>query len=262
MKDLTILGSLDPELTDRVLTRRDAVMRTGKMAGAVAIASMPVAFGLMAKSAFAQGTALPADILAVLNFALTLEYLENSFYQSGLSSGVIPSQDLPIFQTIGAHEAAHVTLLTNAITSGGGTPVAEPTFDFTANGTFPNPFSDYPTFQALSQGFEDTGVRAYKGQAGALITNDAILTTALQIHSVEARHASAVRRLRGQKGWITANTTDLPSAAAAIYAGEENTVQGGVDTAQFGTAASASEAFDEPLTMDQVNAIAGLFIVQ
>jgi Ferritin-like domain len=262
MKDLTILGSLDPELTERVLSRRDALMRTGKMAGAVAIASMPVAFGLMARSAFAQGTALPADILAVLNFALTLEYLENSFYQTGLGSGVIPSQDLPIFQTIGTHEAAHVSLLTNAITAGGGTPAAEPTFDFTANGTFPNPFTDYAIFQALSQAFEDTGVRAYKGQAGALMANNDILTTALQIHSVEARHASAVRRLRGQKGWITGNQTDLPSAAAPVYAGEENTTQGGVNVAPFGTADSASEAFDEPLTMDQVNAIASLFIVQ
>jgi hypothetical protein len=265
MTDVTIFDSLDPELTERVLSRRAAVTRTGKMAGALAIASMPVAFGLLARNAFAQGTALPADILAVLNFALTLEYLENDFYQTGLDSGIIPAQDLPIFQTIGAHEAAHVALLTGAISGGGGTPATEPTFDFTANGTFPNPFTDYPTFQALSQAFEDTGVRAYKGQAGALMANNDILTTALQIHSVEARHASAVRRLRGQKGWITGNQTDLPPAAAAVYAGEENTTQGtapGVNTGQFGTADSASEAFDEPLTMDQVNAIAGLFIVQ
>jgi hypothetical protein len=253
MKDTTIFGSLDPELTKRALSRRNAVAHTGKMAGALAIASMPVAFGLLARNAFAQGTALPADILDVLNFALTLEYLEDEFYRTGLDSGVIDSAAVPIFQTISDHEAAHVALLTGAISSGGGTPVTKPTFDFTAGGAFPDPFTDYPTFQALAQGFEDTGVRAYKGQAPALMANDAILTTALQIHSVEARHASAVRRLRGEKGWITGNQTTLPAAAAAIYAGEE---------AGAGVASTASaEAFDEPLTKDQVLAIASLFIV-
>jgi hypothetical protein len=253
MKATTILGSLDPELTERVLSRRHAVMNTGKIAGAVAIASMPVAFGLMAKRAFAQGTGLPADIINVLNFALTLEYLEAAFYRGGIDAGVVPSEALPIFETIRSHEEAHVSLLTTTISGGGGTPVTEPTFDFTAGGTFPDPFSDYPTFQALAQGFEDTGVRAYKGQAAALMANDAILTTALQIHSVEARHASAVRRLRGEKGWITLNQTTLPAAAAPIYAGEE--------TGQGVSNEASSEAFDEPLTMDQVLAIANLFIV-
>lgn len=252
MKATTILGSVDPELTQRVLSRRNAVMTSGKMAGAAAIASLPVMFGLMAKRAFAQGTALPADIINVLNFALTLEYLEADFYTGGIAAGVVPAEALPIFQTIRDHEVAHVNLLTSTISSGGGTPAARPTFDFTAGGTFSDPFTDYPTFQALAQGFEDTGVRAYKGQAGALIANDAILTTALQIHSVEARHASAVRRLRGEKGWITGNQSTLPAAAAAVYAGEE--------AGQGVTSPASAEAFDEPLTMDQVLAIANLFI--
>jgi rubrerythrin len=265
MKDTTIFGALDPELAQRVLSRRNAVMHTGKMAGAFAIASMPVAFGLLAKSAFAQGGALSAAIIDVLNFALTLEYLEDEFYRTGLDSGVIDAGAVPIFQTISDHEAAHVDLLTTTITAGGGTPAPKPTFDFTAGGTFPDPFTDYPTFQALSQGFEDTGVRAYKGQATALMTQDAILTTALQIHSVEARHASAVRRLRGQKGWITGNQSGIASAAVQpIYNGEENTTQGvapGINTTPFGTADSASEAFDEPLTKQAVLDIASLFIV-
>lgn len=249
MKDTTIFGGVDPELLDQVVTRRGAVARSGKMAGALAMASMPVALGLMAKKAFAQG-GLPQGIIDVLNFALTLEYLENEFYLTGLaSSGLIPAEDLPIFQQISKHETAHVALLQSVL---GASAVAKPTFDFTAGGTF-DPFNDYATFQALSQGFEDTGVRAYKGQAAALMSDNLILTTALRIHSVEARHASEVRRLRGQKGWITGNQTDVP-ALAAVYAGEE--------TAN-GAAASpvAAEAFDEPLTMDQVNAIAGLFIV-
>jgi rubrerythrin len=251
MKDMTILSGLDPELMDRVVSRRAAVAGSGKLAGALAIASMPVALGLMAKSAFAQGTGLPQAIIDVLNFALTLEYLEDEFYRTGLDSGVIAAADQPIFQQISKHETAHVTLLKSVL---GSSAVAPPTFDFTARGLLPNPFTDYPTFQALAQGFEDTGVRAYKGQAPALMANDDILTTALRIHSVEARHASEVRRLRGQKGWITGNETDLPAAAAPIYAGEES--------GQGVTTAASAEAFDEPLSMDQVNAIAGLFIVQ
>ncbi len=249
MKDTTIFGGVDPELMDRVVSRRDAVARSSKLAGTLALASMPVAFGLLAKKAFAQG-GLPQGITDVLNFALTLEYLEDEFYQTGLDSGgLIPSGDLPIFQQISKHETAHVALLQSVL---GASAVAKPTFDFTAGGTF-DPFNDYPTFQALSQGFEDTGVRAYKGQAAALMSDNLILTTALRIHSVEARHASEVRRLRGQNGWITGNQTDVPELAP-VYAGEE-AANGSA------TSAAAAEAFDEPLTMDQVNAIAGLFII-
>ncbi len=248
MKD-TIFGSLDPELMNRVESRRAAVSRTGKMAGALAIASMPVAFGLMAKSAFAQG-GLPQGIIDALKFALTLEYLEDTFYKTGVAtSGLIPPGDLPIFAQISKHETKHVALLEGVL---GANADPKPTFDFTAGGMF-DPFNVYATFQALSQGFEDTGVRAYKGQAAALMSDNTILTTALRIHSVEARHASEVRRLRGQKGWITGNQTDVP-ALQAVYAGED-AANGSA------TSAAAAEAFDEPLTMAQVNAIAGMFIV-
>jgi hypothetical protein len=75
---------------------------------------------------------------------------------------------------------------------------SKPTFDFTVGGAF-DPFNNYTQFLALSQAFEDTGVRAYKGQATNLISTPDLLTAALQIHSVEARHASEVRRLRGLK---------------------------------------------------------------
>jgi ferritin-like protein len=248
MKD-TIFGSLDPEVINRVESRRAAVSRTGKMAGALAIASMPVAFGLMAKRAFAQG-GLPQGIIDVLNFALTLEFLEDDFYQMGIAApGLIPGGDLPIFQQIGRHETKHVALLKSVL---GANAIDKPTFDFTAGGTL-DPFNDYPTFQLLSQAFEDTGVRAYKGQATALIGDNTVLTTALRIHSVEARHASEVRRLRGQKGWITGNTTDN-AAIAATYAGEEAT--NGLPESN-----AVTEAFDEPLTMAQVLAIADPFIV-
>lgn len=213
---------------------------------------------------------LDQPTINVLNFALTLEFLENAFYQNGLAApGLIPAGDLPIFQQIAKHEAEHVALLKSVL---GASAVASPTFDFSGGsgsgtGPFGNPFANYATFQALSQAFEDTGVRAYKGQAGALQANSSVLTTALQIHSVEARHASEVRRLRGNfseaapnKGWITLAMTDIPGAAA-VYAGEDNTTQLNIDLTTLGYSTTvASEAFDEPLTMAQVLAIAGVFI--
>ena len=206
----------------------------------------------------------------VLNFALTLEYLEAKFYSMGVSSGVIAAADLAIFQQIKKHEDAHVSLLQATIVSLGGTPVTSPKFDFTAKGAF-DPFNVYAQFLALSQAFEDTGVRAYKGQAGNLISNNDVLTAALQIHSVEARHASEVRRLRkkngmdpANKGWISgSNRGTLPSATQAIYNGEDNVMQGGVDVTTITTAGADAikEAFDEPLTDTQTLAIASLFIV-
>lgn len=254
--DSPILETLEPELLERVVGRRDAVTRLGGVAAAAVAASVPLALAVAARSAFAQG-ALPQGIRDVLNFALTLEYLEAEFYQLGLAApGLIPAMDRAVFAQIGKHEDAHVVLLRAVL---GNEAVAKPAFDFTAGGAFGDVFSNYTTFMALAQGFEDTGVRAYKGQAGALIINGTVLTVALQIHSVEARHAAQVRRMRQQKGWITGNQTDL-TALAAVYAGDETTVQAGVNTAQFVSAAAASEAFDEPLSRQAVLDIAALFL--
>lgn len=254
MNNLHILDQLnDPEIAERMVSRREALRGGGKAGAALAIASVPIALAAMAKNAFAQGS-LPQQVIDVLNFALTLEYLEDEFYRAGMqTSGLIPGGDRDIFGQIALHERDHVKLLKGAL---GSAAVPKPNFDFTAGGMF-DPFNDYPTFQALAQGFEDTGVRAYKGQAGNLQVAPGILTVALRIHSVEARHASEVRRLRGLKGWITFNNTDV-AALAATYAGEENHVHLGIDV---GNTAAATEAFDEPLTVAEVLAIAGPFIV-
>ncbi len=105
-------------------------------------------------------------------------------------------------------------------------------------------------------------------QAGALANDNALLQYALQIHSVEARHAAQVRRMRDEKGWITQSENKLPAAFEAVYGGatpESNKVQGGVNLAgmfaNFGGDDALTEAFDEPLTMDEVLAIGGIFII-
>jgi Ferritin-like domain len=282
MNEQTALGGLDPEIIDRLASRRDALRGMGKLGTGLALASAPVAVAALAKNAFGQ--TLPASIVSVLNFALVLEELEAEFYTLGLNAaGLIPTADRTIFTTIRTHEVAHVAFLRQTL---GSAAVAKPTFDFTGgnganNGPF-TPFTNYAQFLVLSQGFEDLGVRAYKGQAGNLISSDTVLQAALTIHSVEARHASEVRRLRGEKagtkeqapykGWITLRQVDAAAnpiqpiynagTPAAQFPGEDNTSQGGVNIAALAgqTAASASEAFDEPLDRDTVLAIAGPFI--
>ncbi len=245
----------DPEAKG-LFSRRDMFRNASSFGKKIAISAVPVILSGMFTKTYAGSKESVTD---VLNFALTLEYLEDEFYKSGLAaSGLIPADRRVIFNQISKHETAHVAFLKSVLTSMSATPVSKPEFDFTAGGTYGDVFTNYQTFLALSQAFEDTGVRAYKGRAGELIGNDVVLTAALQIHSVEARHASMVRRLRAEKGWITGSM----GAPAAVYAGEGNVTQGGVNVTTLGySEAIATQAFDEPLAPDQVLAIAGLFIV-
>ncbi len=254
-KKLILEALENPDVLQRAVSRRDAVRGGGMLGAGVALATMPVLLAGLARRAFAQGP-LPNSIVNPLNFALVLEYLESDFYVAGLAAaGLIPSSDRAVFEQVSKHETAHVAFLEGVL---GDKKARRPTFDPTGRGAFPDVLTNYQTFLAVSQGLEDTGVRAYKGQAGAVASNDDILTAALRIHSVEARHASEIRRLRGQKGWITGNETDV-AALAPTYAGEQNTTHLGIDTAGFQGADAATEAFDEPLDLEAVLAIAGTF---
>jgi len=259
----------DDNLMKSTGSRRDSFSQFGNIGRNLALASIPFGLSALANKASAKDiTATPATPIGALQFALVLEYLENEFYAMALDSGVIPAsenggRDLKVFQQIAAHEADHVSFLIAGL---GGTAsanfVPKPIFDFTVGGTF-DPFNDYPTFLKLAQAFEDTGVRAYKGQAANLITTPDLLTAALQIHSVEARHASEVRRLRGLKGWISNDErgAGMPEATQGVYNAEGVTIQAGYNTASLFGAAAGSEAYDEPLTTQQVVDIANIFIV-
>ncbi|MGI8410562.1 MAG: ferritin-like domain-containing protein [Pyrinomonadaceae bacterium] len=254
-----LLETVEPEYINEMTARREPIEKAKKLTDA--LATPILSFGALAGTAYGQDSKLPGKIVDVLNFALTLEYLEDDFYRMGLnSSGLIPSGTRDVFGQISKHETAHVNLLRSVL---GSRAVSKPQFDFTARGMFADVFRNYQTFLAVSQAFEDTGVRAYKGQAGNLRSNDMILTTALQIHSVEARHAAMVRRLRGETPWIVGDSRGtLPAATQPVYNGEGNTTQGGVNVAALPGSSSkiASQAFDEPLTKEQVMAIASLFI--
>ncbi|AEL25010.1 ferritin-like domain-containing protein [Cyclobacterium marinum] len=271
MNLLNLLDKMCPDTKnsdekEMFFSRREAFHRFGDMSKKVAMAAVPLGI-LSALPKVAKADT--ASLIEVLNYALTLEHLEYRYYQMGIDAGVIDGADTAIFEKIRDHELAHVNFLTEVVGNVlGGEPVMEPEFDFTASGNF-SPFTDYPTFLALSQAFEDTGVRAYKGQAGNVMENDVVLTAALSIHSVEARHASMVRRLRTKKGhdtvkgWITGDSIgSLPAATQAIYAGEDNVMHGGADVVQLtGIDSDAvTEGWDEPLNKDQVLGIASLFL--
>lgn len=277
MSFIKILDKMSNETSfDAKASRRDVFKQFKSFGKGAAMASIPFGLAGVSKSTKAANaaftaTAMQASPTDVLNFALTLEYLEKEFYQIGLDTdGLITGEARDVFGLISKHEDDHVAFLLAAL---GDDAVEKPTFDFTGapGGLALDTFENYDTFLALSQGFEDTGVRAYKGQAGALANDNALLEYALQIHSVEARHASKVRRMRGQKGWVTggdAASNGIPSAFDPIYGGatpESNLVQGGVDLSgmfeDFGGDQAIQEAFDEPLTMDEVLAIGGFFIV-
>ena len=265
-----LLDTVDPEILDTVNARASEISQgasvNSKLAAALALGSIPIALGALAKDAYGQ---TPNDVLDVLQFALLLEYLEGEFYTRGVAStGMIPAADLTVFTTIRNHENAHIDALKGFITARGATPNAKPAFDFTAKGNVPGfnfGVTQYATFTVLAQAFEDTGVRAYKGQAGRLVNDKAILTAALTIHSVEARHAAQVRRMRGKKGWITGNSRDdLPAFTQGIYNGEDTVTHGGVNVtaiaANFGGVNAATEAFDETLTKAEVTAIVQPFL--
>jgi hypothetical protein len=180
----------------------------------------------------------------------------------------LPNDNIEIFKQIKKHEDAHVAFLKSALGSKAQTSLKH---DYTANGAF-DPFNKngtgkdtaYAQFRIISQGFEDTGVRAYKGQAPRIMSKK-LLQYALQIHSVEARHAAAVRKLRHQAAdkntepWIIGAGKYAPKPIKGVYGkgnkynvSEGNTNQAGVDVSTFVSKKAGTASFDEPLGMDYV----------
>ncbi len=181
-----ILDGIDPEIMDRLVTRRDAIRKgasvSSLVAAGLALGSVPVALAALAKDAFAQ---TPTDILDVLQFAFILENLENEFYKAVLGTSAVAAQNTafaPVralipapareaIQQIQKQRAAAHRLLRAVLMFGGTAPtITANDFDFTGgNGSNTGPFARVTTeldFLLLAaQAFE-----AYKGQAGRLLT--------------------------------------------------------------------------------------------
>jgi len=173
----------------------------------------------------------PAPDVPLLNYALTLEHLENAFYREGLetfsdeevmgadalsSFGETVRMDVPEYlRTVGDHEAAHVSALSSTVEALDGTPVQEGEYEFG--------YETPSEFLAVAKALENTGVAAYAGAAPQVVNNE-VLAAAAGIHSVEARHAAFLNELNA--------SSPFPMAV------------------------------DEPKTMAEVTEIAGQFVVE
>jgi hypothetical protein len=191
------------------------------MQGLATVAAV-TASGALLNAQNTPGSPAPsaANDLQLLNYALTLEYLEATFYTQGLArfspadfqsssfyqalqtaSGVTGTpplsgetgtglvQDIYAFLSIiRNHEQAHVRVLSSTIRSLGGTPISAPRFQF--------PYNNVDEFIALAATLENTGVAAYNG-ALPMISSPALITAGATIATVEARHAAYLNRLRG-----------------------------------------------------------------
>lgn len=180
-------------------SRREFLERSAAVGGGA------LALSFAGTGAVAAGGGQEMDDVDILNYALTLEHLEYAFYRDGLehfsesdiahaksvrrlTSGVQYSVT-ELLGVVRDHEKAHVDALTEVITDLGGEPVGEAEYDFG--------YSNATEFVATAQALENTGVSAYAGAAPA-IQNDEILSAALAIHSVEARHASILNFANGE----------------------------------------------------------------
>jgi rubrerythrin len=134
-------------------------------------------------------TASNTGDIAIVNYALTLEYLETEFYKKVINSGLFSGKVQDLLKTIGAQEQTHVNALKATVRTLGGTPAAKPAGKF--------PVDNATNVAKLAATVENLGAAAYLGQAGN-IQNPQVLAAALAIHTVEARHAAILNQLTGQ----------------------------------------------------------------
>ncbi|MBA2546719.1 MAG: ferritin-like domain-containing protein [Solirubrobacterales bacterium] len=127
--------------------------------------------------------------LGIVNYALTLEYLEAAFYSEVAASGLFKGADLALIEEFGKNEAEHVTALTSTVKTLGGKPAPIPKVQFD--------LTDAATVLQTAADVENLGAAAYLGQAAAIESPD-VLAAALSIHTVEARHAAALNTLTDQ----------------------------------------------------------------
>jgi hypothetical protein len=145
---------------------------------------------LLAATAAPASAASPSNAqdISIIQFALTLEYLQAAFYTEVVRNNVLTGALADQARIVGGHERAHVQALRRVL---GAKAAPSPFFNFAGATESPD------AFRRTAVAFEDLAVAAYKGQA-PLIDSKQYLAALLAIHSVEARHAAWIRRLAGK----------------------------------------------------------------
>lgn len=145
--------------------------------------------------------------LDILNYALTLEYLEATFYQQALANNILEGRELELVAPIADHEAAHVEALTATIADLGGTPVEQPQFNLPQEA-----LTQREAFLTNASTFEELGVDAYHGQI-TRISSAEILAAAAAIAGVESRHAAILAQITGGDPFPAPVEDNLPMDA-------------------------------------------------
>jgi Ferritin-like domain len=181
------------------MTRSAFILRGALAAGAAYGAS---AAGPYVARALAQSGG--GDI-AIVNFALTLEYVEAAFYKAALADAGLRGGLKSLATQIGANEAAHVEALTQAVQQAGASPAKAPKTSF--------PVRNEASFLRLAATFEETGVSAYNGAMPGLTSPDLLVATG-SIVQVEARHAAAIHDAANQSP--SPNAFDKPLSPGQV----------------------------------------------
>jgi rubrerythrin len=176
------------ETAERAGVNRADLLKRAAIGGGAILGTASL-LGAIPGAAFAssKGSVRGSSDVDILNFALTLEYLEAAFYAEAVSKGKLTGATAKYAKVVASDEAQHVAFLKTAL---GAKAVKKPMFDF--KGTT----AAMGSFQKTAMALEDTGVSAYAG-AAPMISNKKTLSAALSVHSVEARHAAWIRNIMG-----------------------------------------------------------------
>lgn len=199
----------------RLAFLKKAGIGAGAMVGGGAVLSALAPGALAAAQPGRPPASFGKGDVGILNYALTLEYLEAAFYNGAAAANLpLSAQGKVFLETVTRDENEHVKFLKKAL---GSKAAKEPKFDFKGANT------NVETFMATAEVLENTGVHAYSGQA-LNIKAAAYVKAALSILTIEARHASVIGLLNGSKGSLTPNGAfDTPYTAAKVLAAVKGT---------------------------------------
>ncbi len=280
------IARIDNGTLEQQSDRREVIR---KMATRLAATAVPLALSASWNQAAAR-TTTGVSVTDSLNYLLKLEYFKYNFFLTATSTGgLIPAADQAGFTNIVAHNLAHINALTSAVTTLGGTaflpnhynanPYCPAAYDFTANGAYPMFYSmNYVMFTEFAQLFQDLCSRAYIDTIPNLVGDKTNLTLAIQILTVESRHAAHIRLVRrlsvqaadNPKPWVTMTNSvysSPPNEFRDYYVGEDNYWQQNFDLTTFpgvtGTISqtAATEAFDEPMIQTTVLSLLAPFML-